>query len=149
MKTLLFSGGIDSTYLMENNEYDQLIFVNYGQTNLQNEYLLALKAGAKVVSCPPIKPIGFSHVYPSRNLILATIAWINGATEIHIGCNKDDREEYEDCRPEYWDMVGLPVVLPLADIPKSEIKANSKTWSCYHEGFIPCGLCASCRRLGL
>ncbi len=82
--------------------------------------------------------------------------------------NAIDYSGYPDCRPEYFEKMGdalaygsklwteyqvpIRVETPIIHMSKREIvKMGIKlgaplefTWSCYHGGSVPCGMCDSC-----
>lgn len=114
-----------------------------------------------------------SSYVPARNTIFLSIAmsWAEaiGAEYIYIGVNKDDYDNYPDCRQEFIDKFQdladiatkqgleqkpITVVAPLLKLTKEDIitagtKLNvdySKTVTCYDanaEG-LACGVCLSC-----
>jgi 7-cyano-7-deazaguanine synthase len=77
---------------------------------------------------------------------------------IVIGSCKDDQEDFEDCRPEFFERVSkelnVPILTPLIDKTKEEVvrlgydlgAANliSMSWSCYAGGETPCRECQAC-----
>lgn len=109
---------------------------------------------------------------PARNTILLSVAlsWaeVLGAEAIYIGVNSLDYSGYPDCRPEFiaafQQLVNVAtkatvqgstirIMTPLQFSSKVEIVRRSfelgvpleRTWSCYQDGDVPCGVCDSCR----
>lgn len=170
MKTLLLSGGRESTYIAAKlrGELDQAIFFDYGQPHGFAEYRAARRV-AKRFDLPllyrilPSMPMTRERfVVPHRNLVMLTVAASQGATELWLGANATDYELFPDCRRPYLDSVeallGVPVHTPLVNMKKSEISEKLEclgvplddTWSCYFPvklgGFrhIPCEVCPAC-----
>ena len=110
-----------------------------------------------------------STYVPFRNGIFLSIAgaWaeVIGAKKVFIGANEVDYSGYPDCRGEFLEAMQkalnlgtkpetqIEIVAPLLRLKKAEIvKLGIKlgtpfelTWSCYREGNIACGNCASCK----
>lgn len=104
------------------------------------------------------------RVVPARNLVMlsmaANIAASMGLSRVAIGATLEDADAYEDCRPEYLEVVsgltkvfGVEVVCPLASMSRKRVKAAAvwfglpadEPWSCYHPvGGKPCETCGSC-----
>ena len=109
---------------------------------------------------------------PARNSIFLAVALgVAEARELDsvwIGVNAIDYSGYPDCRPEFIEafrkvaatgqrrgVEGNPVDIrtPLIALTKSEIVLMGLelgapldlTWSCYHGGDAPCGVCDACR----
>lgn len=92
-------------------------------------------------------------VVPMRNLILLSHAAVHGDVVV-IGANKDDQNDYPDCRQEFFNeaskALGVKVEAPLISKTKSEVIAMaadlgielSDTLSCYRG--TNCGSCAAC-----
>ena len=105
---------------------------------------------------------------PFRNAHFLSIAtsWaeVLGASKIFIGAVFEDSSGYPDCRPEYYDAMNtliragtrpetrITVETPLIYLKKSDIVKRGmelhapldKTWSCYRETDVACGVCDSC-----
>ncbi len=119
---------------------------------------------------PEDKPGEIPSTYvPFRNGIFLSVAaaWaeVLGAKRIFIGANEVDYSGYPDCRGEFLKTLEQAINLgtkpetqitieaPLLRLTKAEIvKLGIKlgtpfqlTWSCYREGEVACGNCASCK----
>lgn len=166
MKVLLFSGGLDSSALLASRkDIGMCLFVDYGQTQAENERA-AVNAQAFNVHVLSVSIPGeaFPHTFnlPGRNTILATLgaalAKENGLDGVIMGINADDHDCYPDCRPAWVD--AMNEVLRLSELPgleapflhlsKAEIlkvaQASgldvSSTTSCYNGS--DCGHCGAC-----
>jgi 7-cyano-7-deazaguanine synthase len=81
-----------------------------------------------------------------------------------IGCNKDDEEQFPDCRRGFIDAMqktinesgySVEICAPYLDKRKWEIAGlaremgidGSNIWTCYKGGFKPCGVCPACVKL--
>jgi 7-cyano-7-deazaguanine synthase len=109
---------------------------------------------------------------PARNTIFLSFglayAEAIAGDAIFIGVNTVDYSGYPDCRPEFIKafqrvailgtkrgVEGNPIRVqaPVIDMSKDQIVARGvelgapleHTWSCYQEGDVACGRCASCR----
>lgn len=108
------------------------------------------------------------YVVPFRNPIMLAIAVnlavIAKADTITIGCNKDDREQFKDCRWEVLDAMNhaiklsgyeIEICAPYLNEPKWKIAGMAREmgvplheiWSCYRGGVKPCGECPACLKL--
>lgn len=107
---------------------------------------------------------------PGRNLIFLSIAAgladEIGASAVMFGANKDDFGGYPDCRPKFLTAMdeaislgtrnGVSVAAPLMCLTKRQVVQLGTeldaplglTWSCYHGGDKPCGVCGACVSLG-
>lgn len=107
------------------------------------------------------------RVVPGRNLVMLAHA-VNyaaglGASEVWIGCTKEDRHAYPDCRPDFIEKVdamsrawGISVRAPFIDWTRDAIVMEGRNngapvdvaWSCYQPTLTgrPCGTCNSCRQ---
>lgn len=97
--------------------------------------------------------------------IAAAVAEKHGAEALFIGVVEEDSSGYPDCRDVYIkkmqeainlgtkDETQLEIKMPLVALKKSEIVEKSlalsvpleRTWSCYKEEALACGVCDSCR----
>ena len=155
--------------------FDLALSVDYGQphrSEIDAARRLAARAGVahEVVSVDfPVAPdcgllgghdlTASASVVPGRNVLFVALAAMRGATEVVLGCNADDQEDYIDCRPEVLGMAGLAcgvsVSLPLLSMTKIEIVeraeklgiASGDTVSCYRG--TDCGQCAACKLRGI
>mgnify|MGYP000992928929 CR=1 FL=1 len=113
------------------------------------------------------KEIPSSYV-PFRNGNILSIAssWaeVINANAIFIGAMQLDSSGYPDCRREFFDSfeksinlgtkpeTKISIITPLIDFTKSDVVQKGlelkvpfeKTWSCYKESEIACGVCDSC-----
>jgi len=105
-------------------------------------------------------------IVPFRNgiFLAVTVAYAAsiGANYIFYGAHASDEPFYPDCRKEFYEAfqeaarlgTEKPMVIksPFSGLQKSEIIKEAKklgvplekTWSCYLEGPIHCGVCESC-----
>ena len=105
---------------------------------------------------------------PFRNAHFLSIAtsWaeVLGATKIFIGAVWEDSSGYPDCRPEYYEAFNrvirtgtrpstdITIETPLIHLSKQDIVRKGielgapfdRTWSCYRESGVACGVCDSC-----
>jgi 7-cyano-7-deazaguanine synthase len=105
---------------------------------------------------------------PFRNAHFLSIAtsWaeVLGATKIFIGAVWEDSSGYPDCRPEYFEAFNhvirtgtrpstdITIETPLIHLSKQDIVRKGielgapfdRTWSCYRESGVACGVCDSC-----
>jgi 7-cyano-7-deazaguanine synthase len=106
---------------------------------------------------------------PFRNahFLSAATSWaeVTGADAIFIGAVEEDSSGYPDCRPEYYRAfeeviragtrpeTNIRIETPVIALRKSEIVRRGvelgapleRTWSCYQEEDVACGVCDSCR----
>lgn len=107
---------------------------------------------------------------PGRNLVFLSVAAgladEIGASAVLFGANKDDFGGYPDCRPKFLTAMddavslgtrrGVSVSAPFMSLTKQQVvklgrEVNAPldlTWSCYHGGETPCGVCGACVSLG-
>lgn len=171
---LLCSGGIDSllSFHLLKDQIKHVVFFDYKQPARHQEHLAAIAIaeglfGKKVTRIDTADlstkmSIGVgekgSRVVPNRNLIMISIAHSLYNMPVVIGANKDDYNDYEDCRPEYFEQLSkllkCDIVHPLTSMTKKEIIDSIRknklpldyTWSCYqpiHDK--PCETCNSCK----
>ena len=113
-----------------------------------------------------------STYVPGRNTVFIAIglslAEARGADRLVLGVNAVDYSGYPDCRPDYLkafqDLADLSsragreghgpkLWAPLVEWSKQQIAEEAlhlgvpieRTWSCYSNGDVPCGVCDSCR----
>ena len=111
-----------------------------------------------------------SAYIPSRNVIFygiaTSLAEIRDCSYIVAGHNKDDVLIFPDSSVDFFQqfnkttLMGLfsggrtgRVILPLAKLSKAKVVSLGarlgvpfeKTWSCYHDGRLPCGECPACK----
>lgn len=106
---------------------------------------------------------------PFRNahFLSAAVSWAEAidAKAVFIGAVAEDSSGYPDCRPEYYRAFSelvrsgtkpetkIEIVTPVIELRKSEIVRRGielgapldRTWSCYQEEDVACGVCDSCR----
>ncbi|MBS4000709.1 MAG: 7-cyano-7-deazaguanine synthase QueC [Desulfobulbaceae bacterium] len=104
--------------------------------------------------------------FRNGNIIAIAVSWaeVIGARAIIIGAMEQDSSGYPDCRSTFFDAINLAIKLgtkpeteirvltPIIDMTKAEIiKRGSelgvpfeKTWSCYKNSDVACGVCESC-----
>ena len=178
---VLLSGGVDSTLLAamahKSGRLAACVCVNYNQASRHNEYSSSLNwctehdiplwhSYVPLVGMTAMNEPGSTgpRIVPALNAVLLSIAanyaLTIGATTVWYGANKDDHEEYLDCRHDFFVFMsavmkrtyGVEIEAPLADCTKAEILAQlsdlgvelESCWSCYEGGDSPCGACASC-----
>ena len=174
----LLSGGLDSVTMMydllnQGHSVHALMF-DYRQRHRQE--LLCAKYHAKkagvmftVLDLPPLGGLTEqSWVVPNRNAIFLSVA-VNFACEsesdaVTIGCNKDDEEQFPDCRHGFIDAMQktvnesgyrVEICAPYLHKRKWEIAGiaremgidGSSIWTCYNGGLKPCGTCPACVKL--
>jgi len=109
-----------------------------------------------------------STYVPSRYLLFfahaACFTEVHNASKIYFGANRDDYENYPDCRPSFIEAFevalshgsthNVKIITPLIELTKEQIvslgrELNSPldlTWSCYdpQKKNIPCERCQAC-----
>jgi 7-cyano-7-deazaguanine synthase len=167
MSVLLLSGGFDSAVCLALRKPDAALFVDYGQPHRGAEFPRAaeladahgIELRRAEVRLPnwTFDPQDRTMLIPGRNLVLVSLAATLGSPVV-MGCNADDYEVYADCRPEFFDSLGVASVeTPLIQKTKAEIGqmardlgiAPEATWSCYYpvrrrDALVPCGECDAC-----
>ncbi|MCD4655661.1 7-cyano-7-deazaguanine synthase QueC [bacterium] len=105
--------------------------------------------------------------FRNANLISAAVSWaeVIGASKIFIGINQMDSSGYPDCTSDFLDAFNvlvkhgtrpetdIEIVAPLLMMDKAEIVKTGieykapmhKSWSCYQNNDLACGVCDSCR----
>lgn len=173
---LLLSGGIDSAVagkIAQNVGYEVIgLTVEYGQPVAERlasqsmaDWLGIDKPLCKIPTFNPLP--GKANYYPARNTILLSFAFQlaeqRDAAIIVIGANKDDYDDYPDCRPEYFHRLesvfriagrrNIGLYAPVLSSTKADIVAQAikfgiplaRTLSCYHpKDRTPCGTCNAC-----
>ena len=185
---VLLSGGLDSATILAGLLANGLepsavhaLAVDYGQRHsvelhaaerLAAHYSVALKVAHLPVNylggLTPLtggKGVLGTGVVPGRNSFFLAAALViaqsNQANEIYIGANRDDYEDYPDCRPQFLEAslsAGYPIslVAPLINMRKHEVVRKAielgvpiqYTHTCYdpiiNKSVLACGECASC-----
>jgi len=174
----LLSGGLDSVTMMYDllNQGHQLHALMFDYKQRHSQELLCAKYHAKlagvvftVVDLPPLGGLTEqSWVVPNRNAIFLSVA-VNFACEsgsdtVTIGCNKDDEEQFPDCRRGFIEAMqktvnesgySVEICAPYIEKRKWEIAGiakdmginGSNIWTCYNGGLKPCGVCPACLKL--
>lgn len=170
---LLLSGGLDSAVIARIvDDVDLAVHVNYGQRAHTEEALMA-SATARALGLPleyvevglpwwRPDPQDRTMLLPGRNAMLLSLAAAAAQARglpspaVFIGCNADDQENYEDCRPAFLiamaSVLGMPVYAPLLSQSKARIGALAREygiaewWSCYYPPSpgVVCGRCDAC-----
>lgn len=175
----LLSGGLDSTVLL----YDLVqqgckvhcLLFNYGQRHEQELTFAKLHCHRlrllfTTITIPQLRGSELTDgegtvVVPFRNPIMlgfaVNLAVSIGAETITIGCNKDDAEQFPDCRWATLDALNhaiklsglnVEIAAPYVNQAKwwiarlgSDLKVPvNETWSCYKGGVTHCGTCPAC-----
>ena len=165
------SGGVDSALLcaMAGKRLIKVVFVDYGQPARFKEYTAAqavadrfgvqlFKVQIDCLDLGSMQRLDGACVVPNRNAILLSIASNHApaGSEVWIGCNANDYENYSDCRPRFIESIGAvlnrKIVAPLLSTKKPAIIAAAQragifdvTWSCYGASEDQCGKCDSCK----
>lgn len=179
----LLSGGLDSTVLLydltqQGCQVHCLLF-NYGQSHVSE--LQYARKHCELTKTPfteiELYRTQFAfrksmltdgrggNVVPNRNAVLlniaVAIAIANDAEMVTYACNKDDREQFPDCRPEFLKalnetlkatLISVEVCAPYGGLTKRQIVQHARknkwpyddTMSCY--GGNDCGMCDACRK---
>tara|TARA_B100001250_G_scaffold218220_2_gene187261 strand:+ start:7299 stop:7901 length:603 start_codon:yes stop_codon:yes gene_type:complete len=157
-------------------DYVDAVGFHYGQRHvkeLEAARRIAASCGVRYRVMPILDGMGQSSltggdgelsgpdvVVPNRNL-----RFLEGAALMHpfpdalvIGSCKDDQDDFEDCRPEFFkqaeEKLGIKILTPLIDKTKAEVVALGHSlgatnlmvmsWSCYLGGDQPCKKCGAC-----
>jgi 7-cyano-7-deazaguanine synthase len=174
----LLSGGLDSVVMLhdlvaQGHRVHSLLF-DYKQRHRQELEFAKYHARVTgtlftVVDLPNLGGLTeASWIVPNRNAIFisvaANVAHSAGADTITIGCNKDDEENFPDCRKGFLQAMQTAVTeagykiqlcAPYIDKRKWEIGdmarqmgiTSSQIWTCYQGGAKPCGECPACAKL--
>lgn len=169
---VLFSGGLDSTACLlgalERWESVDAIGFDYGQP-----HRVELAAARKIAESLGVTfhvvglelsgglldggLIGAAAVVPGRNeaFLRAAKAAPPPCGGLVIGSTAEDREVFEDCRPEFFDRMrddlDFPIWTPLIELTKSAVWAmvpqeiRRQTRSCYRSTEAACGSCGACQ----
>lgn len=176
---LLLSGGLDSVvllyYLISQGVKVYCILFDYKQRHVQELgwaklHCHRLDVLFTTITLPQLRGSELTDgkngiVVPFRNPIMLSIA-VNeaiatGSEEIAIACNKDDQEQFPDCRLATLDAMNhaiklsgydVQIVAPFVNKSKAWIVSLgndlgvrlNETWSCYKGGIQPCGECLAC-----
>src|SRR5574344_267844 len=162
-----------SSYIAKNSGYELIaIHFNYGQRT-QDRELKAFRDICKELNVlnkygieKGVVPITY---VPFRNGIFLSIASAiaekENATAIYIGVVEEDSSGYPDCSDNFIQKMQnainegtkedtkIEIITPLVHLSKAQIveeaiKLNApleRTWACYKEEEIACGVCDSCR----
>lgn len=180
-KIILLSGGFDSALMLadeSNKDPSHEIYalsIDYGQRHhVELDYAekLAEKYGVvqhKIISMAlPYDSMLTGEemiksgppVVPNRNAIFLALAigWAEtlDCHDIYIGSNKDDHDNFPDCRREFFDrqeeasLYPVHIHTPLINSTKEELFQErglldlEETMSCYNG--TNCGVCDACRQ---
>lgn len=151
----------DSIGTIQKYEIDLPFFVSVGASALTDKSIAVPTGGIE-------EGVPVTYV-PFRNGIFLSIATAiaekEGATSIVIGAVEEDSSGYPDCTESFLNSFGktanegtkkdtnIKIFAPLLHKRKKEIVFEglkrgvdlSKTWSCYQNEAIACGVCDSCR----
>jgi 7-cyano-7-deazaguanine synthase len=164
VKTLLFSGGIDSTVAAYMRPHAHLLIVDYGQEASEinaaqdlaremdrtlHEVMVGWAGGTLQGNCltDARAPLA-DFIVPNRNLWLLALAatWTKsrGGDGLIFAATQTDRELFRDCRPEWVPLVerliDMPIETPLIHKTKREVIEIGKTLG------VPLHLAWSCYR---
>jgi 7-cyano-7-deazaguanine synthase len=173
----LLSGGIDSAVaakLAQQAGYEVIAMsIEYGNPAIEKCCAVMISDWLGTEK-PLFKPIhsmnplpGPSNYFPARNTIFfgfaIQLAEQRDAAAIIIGANRDDYDDYPDCRPEYIDAFekmarialrrNIQIWTPLIEMTKAQVVKRAvamgvpleKTISCYRpRDRTPCGICNAC-----
>jgi len=158
-----FNDICDSLNLPHKDRYeiDLPFFTDVGCSSLTDTNMIVPTSG--INSSVP------STYVPFRNGIFLSIASAvaikHSATQIHIGIVQEDGSGYPDCTKEFitkqQECINegvkpsqkISLITPLLNKTKKDITLIAiklkvpidKTWSCYKNELVACGLCDSCR----
>lgn len=108
---------------------------------------------------------------PFRNLVFWSLAANRaaevGATALAAGHTRWDADSYDDAGPAFFETLArslrfsglgpahreLEILLPVAGLTPREFESHllarrdflRRTWSCWRDGALPCGVCFACR----
>jgi 7-cyano-7-deazaguanine synthase in queuosine biosynthesis len=129
-RILLLSGGADSILLSQLYEYDELIFISYGQQHLVLEYQKAKPYLTKVIDMGAFTKRGKEVNCRNMSFIMRIVSEYGYTPlEIHLGTNKEDR--YKDNNRQFYDQLQefissisfhpVEIETPLIHMTKEEI----------------------------
>jgi 7-cyano-7-deazaguanine synthase len=179
---LLLSGGLDSVTLLHHFHHtDQPVYAclfSYGQRHVQElvfakQHCHQLNVSHVTAELPPLRgskltDSGGNWVVPARNSVMLSVACnlaeAMGFSRVAFGANRDDAEQFPDCRKRFVDAFnemlfhsGLKVRVeaPFLKWNKAKIARlasdmgikPSQIWTCYEGGKKPCGACPACLKL--
>lgn len=171
MRTLLFSGGVESTCLAAMMKPDLAVTINYGQVCARGE-IHAAKHIASLIGMPhrvinaPLGHLGAGEMtgvpsvaadpvpehWPFRNQMLLTVAAMalagNGLRELIIGTVLTDRE-HDDGTPEFLNAMERVFQTQLTDFKLNAPGKNISTDELVHKSGVDRNLLAltfSCHR---
>jgi 7-cyano-7-deazaguanine synthase len=181
---VLLSGGVDSSVLasraLADGRLSFPLFIDYGQPSAPEERTAAeawCSANGQALRVLRVCGLGNSplaagagiagpRVVQGRNMAFVSLAAmvVQPGSSIWIGANADDRADYPDCRPSFFNLLSLAmrmggaevaVEAPFALVSRESIVSMAaelgvnltSTWSCYEPvRGQPCGSCDACRR---
>jgi 7-cyano-7-deazaguanine synthase len=184
---ILLSGGLDSSTLLARAVHEGRTPLCLTFTYGQRHYMRELNASREIAEHYGVRRQvidlrqSFAHmakaswltgadtgsvVVPGRNGILLSIAAgvteSIGATEVWFGANRDDSQDFPDCRPDWVDAMsevvalgsrrGVALVAPYVRQVKAQIVRDAiklrvpldLTHTCYEGSRPACGQCQAC-----
>lgn len=174
----LLSGGLDSVTLLydlkQQGHSIHCVLFDYKQQHVQElnfakGHCHRLGVLYTTIELPALGGLtDESWVVPFRNPIMLSLAANVGirakAEEITIACNRDDAEQFPDCRQEvlsamnqvlklsgYKAQIAAPFLAwpkwKIGDLARELGVDTSQIWTCYRGGSKPCGECPACKKL--
>lgn len=140
---------------------DVRFFKDIGGSSLTDQRIGVSKANLES------KEIPTSYVpFRNGNILAIAVSWaeVIGAVKIFIGAVEEDSSGYPDCRETFFKAfqqainsgtkpdTSIEIITPLIHLSKAEIVKEGlrlkapleKTWSCYQNEDVACGVCDSC-----